>query len=323
MKDENVSTFLTYLEAEDAALSLLQNNYQQLAIPDAESRSYQNIAAFQAYLSHGKAYNSYGRDAPLFMKPVLLFYGMTHFMKASLLLIRPAYPESTTDLAHGLSSRKRKKRDYQFSLDEVLVQKRGLFPYFSQYVCQKDLLSIQKLSMGDMLGLIPELQDLLLMQEEKQHLIPAVKQQNTIDLPSSLSDHFQYSHRRFREFLHASSLQLTSDDQLTIQTPDTFWQSAGPLFYNTTNQQYHFLKQRSLAAIHECMAHYVLLYNLSMICRYETEWWTDFLHVSKPHEYPLIVQFLEVTCEKVPLLIGSFMQQRFLDTKKESGKKHD
>jgi YaaC-like Protein len=316
MKDENVSTFLTYLEAEDAALSLLQNNYQHLAVPDAESRSYQNIAAFLAYLSHGKAYNSYGKDAPLFMKPVLLFYGMTHFMKASLLLMRPAYPESTADLAHGLSSRKRKKQDYQFSLDEVLVQKRGLFPYFSRYICQKDLLSIQKLSMGDMLAIIPELQDLLLMQEERQHLTPAEQQQNTIYLSSSLPDHFQYTQRRFRELLHAFSFRLTSDDQLAIQTPDTIWQAAGPLFYSTTDQQYHFLKQRSLTAIHECMAHYVLLYNLSMICRYETEWWTDFLQVSKPNEYPLIVRFLEITCEKVPLLIGSFMQQRFLDTKK-------
>jgi hypothetical protein len=316
MKDENVSTFLTYLEAEDAALSLLQKNYQQLAVPDAESRSYQNISAFLAYMDHGKAYYSYGKDAPLFMKPVLLFYGMTHFMKASLLLTRPAYPESTADLAHGLSTRKRKKRDYHFSLDEVLVQQRGLFPYFSRYVCQKDLLSIQKLSMGDMLGLIPELQGLLLMQEEKQHLAPAEQQQTTIYLPSSLPDNFQYTQRRFRELLHSFSLKLTSNEQLAIETPDTIWQTAGPLFYSTTEKNFHFLKQRSLTAIHECMAHYVLLYNLSMICRYETEWWTDFLHVSKRHEYPLIVRFLEITCEKFPLLIGSYMQQRLLDTKK-------
>ncbi len=108
MHDENVSTFLSFLEAEDAALSFLQKSYQHLGIPDAETRSYQNISAFLAYLEHGKSYYSYGKDAPLLMKPVLLFYGMTHFMKASLLLTRPDYPESTADLAHGLSTRKRK-----------------------------------------------------------------------------------------------------------------------------------------------------------------------------------------------------------------------
>ncbi len=43
--------------------------------------------------------------------------------------------------------------------------------------------------------------------------------------------------------------------------------------------------------IHEIVAHYLLLYNLSMICRYETEWWYDLLHSYSNDAYPFIVQF--------------------------------
>ncbi|MFS0559130.1 YaaC family protein [Terribacillus sp. 179-K 1B1 HS] len=316
MHDENVSTFFSYLEAEDAALSFLQNSYQYLDIPDAETRSYQNISAFLAYLEHGKSYYSYGKKAPLLMKPVLLFYGMTHFMKASLLLTRPAYPESTADLAHGLSTRKRKKRDYQFSLDEVMLQQRGLFPYFSRYVCRRAFPTVKKVSMGDMLRLIPELQDLLSLQQEKQSLIEASCEKDTIILPDRILDEFQYTKRRFLEFLQSYSYQVTGHAQLAIQLPDTLWQSAGPLFFNPISQQYYFVQQSHWSGFHECMAHYALSYNLSMICRYEAEWWTDLLHINRRNEYPLIMRFLEVTADKFPILIGSYMLKHFQDIKK-------
>lgn len=52
------------------------------------------------------------------------------------------------------------------------------------------------------------------------------------------------------------------------------------------------------------MVHYLLLYNLSMVSRYEAEWWGDLL-VTKPEiDYPLITQFLKITAQKVPLLLG-------------------
>ncbi|SDC48793.1 YaaC-like Protein [Terribacillus halophilus] len=316
MHDENVSTFFSYLEAEDAALSFLQNSYQYLDIPGAETRSYQNISAFLAYLEHGKSYYSYGKKAPLLMKPVLLFYGMTHFMKASLLLTRPAYPESTADLAHGLSTRKRKKRDYQFSLDEVMLQQRGLFPYFSRYVCRRAFPTVKKVSMGDMLRLIPELQDLLTLQQEKQSLIEVSREKDTILLPDLLLDEFQYTRRRFLEYLQSYSYQVTGQSQLAIQLPDTLWQTAGPLFFNPISQQYYFVQQSHWSGFHECMAHYALSYNLSMICRYEAEWWTDLLHINRRNEYPLIMRFLEVTADKFPTLIGSYMFKHFQDIKK-------
>ncbi|MFP7493233.1 YaaC family protein [Terribacillus saccharophilus] len=316
MHDENVSTFQTYLEAEEAALSFLQASYRYLGIPDAETRSYQNISAFSAYLGHGKSYYSYGKIAPLLMKPVLLFYGMTHFMKASLLLIRPMYPESTTDLAHGLSTRKRKKRDYQFSLDEVLLQQRGLFPYFARYVCKRDLPTIKKVSMGDMFSLIPELQDLLSLQQEKQGLAKASQMHKTIILPDSLLDSFQYTKRRFLEYLDSFPFHITESEKLTLQQPDSLWQASGPLFCDPSANQYYFVQQSYLSSFHESMAHYILLYNLSMICRYEAEWWSDLLHINRRSEYPLIVRFLEVTADKFPQLMGSFMLQHFQDIKK-------
>ncbi|MFP7477216.1 YaaC family protein [Terribacillus saccharophilus] len=316
MHDENVSTFLSFLEAEDTAISFLQKSYQHIGIPDAEAQSYQNISAFLAYLEHGKSYYSHGQDAPLLMKPVLLFYGMTHFMKASLLLTRPAYPESTADLAHGLSTRKRKKRDYQFSLDEVLCQQRGLFPYFSRHVCKREFHTIKKVSMGDMFGLVPELHQLLTLQQGKRNLTEVVLKGDSLILQEGLLDEFQYTKRRFLEFLESFSFTITEQDRLAIKPPDSLWKAAGPLSCNSFTKQYYFIQHSHWSSFHECMAHYALLYNLSMICRYEAEWWTDLLHVNRQKEYPLIVRFLEVTAEKFPLLIGSYMLKHFEDIKK-------
>lgn len=318
MHDENVSTFLSFLEGEDAALSFLQKSYQHLGIPDAEARSYLNISAFLAYLEHGKSYYSYGKNAPLLLKPVLLFYGMTHFMKASLLLTRPAYPESTADLAHGLSTRKRKKRDYQFSMDEVLIQQRGLFPYFLRHVCKREFHSIKKVSMGDMFGLLPELHELLSLQQGKRFLTEVIREKDAVILPECLLDEFQYTKRRFLEFLKSFSFRIKKEEQFAMQLPDSLWQTAGPLYCNPLTQKYYFVQQSYWSSFHECMAHYALLYNLSMICRYEAEWWTDLLHVNRRNEYPLIVRFLEITADKFPLLIGSYMLKHFEDIKKHA-----
>jgi len=49
-------------------------------------------------------------------------------MKALILSRTPDYPQNTSVLRHGLSTRKRKKSLFRFRDEEVRVQKEGLFP---------------------------------------------------------------------------------------------------------------------------------------------------------------------------------------------------
>ena len=48
----------------------------------------------------------------------------------------------------------------------------------------------------------------------------------------------------------------------------------------------------------ELLIHYLLLYNLSMISRYETDWWYDLLGSYSSEDYPFIYQFLSISAQK-------------------------
>ncbi|MGG6433042.1 YaaC family protein [Anoxybacillus sp. D401a] len=217
----------------------LLERYKQEGREDAEKKSYNNCYPFMYYLQHGKKFYDTAREAPLAIKPVLLFYGNVQLLKACLLTIHPDYPESSSVLAHGVSTRKRKKQNYDFFKDEVKIQKHGLFTYFSEKMFHVKHVYGEKFSMEQLLRQIEEL--------------------------SPLFD----------------------------------------LYFKQQNEQNKH--------IHEIVAHYLLLYNLSMICRYETEWWYDLLHSYSNDAYPFIVQFLDVTEWKIP----SYLYRYLLHSKED------
>ncbi len=84
---------------------------------------------------------------------MLLFYGISQLFKACLLTIDPNYPESTTVLAHGVTTRKRKKQGYQFLEDEVKVQKNGLFTHVAEQLFHMKHLESEKFNMLDLMGI--------------------------------------------------------------------------------------------------------------------------------------------------------------------------
>ena len=55
------------------------------------------------------------------------------------------------------------------------------------------------------------------------------------------------------------------------------------------------------------MVHYLLLYNLSMIARYETEWWSELTKMMPNKDYPFIKTFLDITLQKSPFLIYEYL----------------
>ncbi|WP_368731596.1 YaaC family protein, partial [Pseudomonas sp. 2822-17] len=57
----------------------------------------------------------------------------------------------------------------------------------------------------------------------------------------------------------------------------------------------------------EIMTHYLLLYNLSMICRYEIDWWGELLYSFTNNDLSFIKSFLQCTSEKAPRLLQSLL----------------
>lgn len=217
----------------------LKQRYKNL--PDQEKLAFQNSYTIIYYIEHGKKYYDQSLIAPYELQPVLLFYGMVQLMKALILTVDPNYPETTQVLAHGVSTRKRKKSQYEFLFDEVKVQKNGLISYFSEKVFHMKQLEGEKYKMVDLLVQIPELQSTFkIMNKEKQSVPLCKKNENTFP---------------------------------------------------------------------ELLVHYLILYNLSMICRYETEWWGELFHTYASNDLPFITEFLETTKQKVPYFISLLFEE--------------
>ena len=75
-----------------------------------------------------------------------------------------------------------------------------------------------------------------------------------------------------------------------------------PLYYeHLTNTYYLPLTtdpRNPKPILPELLIHYLLLYNLSMISRYETDWWYDLLGSYSSEDYPFIYQFLSISAQK-------------------------
>ena len=85
-----------------------------------------------------------------------------------------------------------------------------------------------------------------------------------------------------------------------------------PIQYDYFEQTLHIpLEKEQFSSVQEILTHYLLLYNLSMIARYETEWWSELFHGFDSLDYPFIDQFLSVTTVKIPYLINLYLQVKF------------
>lgn len=288
--------------------TFLKDCYAELAISDAELRSYENCYPFIYYIEHGKKYYLLAKHAADEMKPILLFYGMIQLMKACLLTVDPAYPATTTVMAHGVSTRKRKKRNYQFLQDEVKIQKNGLLQHFLTFALQQEVTS-ERINMLSLFARIPEMNAIFLqcnMQKQSEKLTKI--SDGTYEIDGSLLDHLHMTENRLKTFLNMNVQKDKTKNSLRIELNRMIQPTdCLPFFYHSDGEYYIPLKRELFEPIHEIVVHYLLLYNLSMICRYETEWWYELFHHFSNYDLPFIQLFLTVSETKIPYLLAQYL----------------
>ncbi|WP_234969291.1 YaaC family protein [Bacillus massilinigeriensis] len=292
----------------------LKKSYLRLGIQNVAQLSYQNCYPFMYYLEHGKMYYSQAAQSPLPLKPILLYYGLIHLIKACILTVEPYYPETTSVLAHGVSARKRKKQHYSFFEDEVKFQKHGLFPFMAEKLFHMKQLEGEKVSMAELLQNIPELSSLFAKLKGKHTFISLKKKGTRFTIPNAVLDSYHMTEGRFQAFYTAKSAvpvqfhQDGSDDNLhfTLDVPD--WKDPLPLKYDLHEECYAIpLIKEPFLLMPELLLHYLLLYNLGMIARYETEWWSELIRTMASDDYPFIQLFLDLSLEKGPYLISRLL----------------
>lgn len=314
---QNLSFFISSVHSQN----YLSHCYKTLHIEEGDRRSFDNCYPFIYYLEHGKSYYELANISPLSIKPVLLFYGMIQLLKACLLTVDPNYPESTSVLAHGVTTRKRKKQSYEFLQDEVKIQKNGLFTHIAEHMFHVKHLEGEKYTMEMLLKQVGELIDLFSYSKKTSDYVQIGRtNEREISIAHSILDRYHMTSERFIE--HFSNLcphldiqygQVGDEQSLCFISPVERWNglSCAPLAYDLHKDLYYFPASRDHKNnLPELLVHYLILYNLSMISRYETEWWSDLLRSYSTEDYPFIHQFLSATAEKVPYYIYLFLIQK-------------
>lgn len=309
MIEREIDSLYTWLQSQQTVQTFLRANYERMGDVDAETKSYENCNAFMYYIEHGLHFYESGKKMNIIVQPVMYFYGMTHLLKALLLTKRPNYPETTKVLAHGVSSRKRKKQNYTFIEDEVKVQHNGLFPYFSQHLFGMTNISTKKYKMHTLLSLIPEMHSLFLWADQQQLIEIGTADCQFLTFPTDVLDHYHLTESAFLQRLTRYLPNIIdtqfSSEHISIELSHPLHHSVGPFYIHSNNKTIYFPKQRShFLPLTELMIHYLLLYNLSMLCRYETEWWGELIATKPDIDYPYIKHFLKHIAYKTPLLLG-------------------
>jgi hypothetical protein len=259
----NISTF----QSASFTQNYLYKQYEKQGFSSPESLSYENCYRFIYYLEHGQKYYIQTKSAPIDLQPVLLFYGMIQLLKACLLTIDPLYPENSQVLAHGVSTRKRKKAQYEFLRDEVKIQKNGLLSHFSDKMFHVKHFEGEKYTMKMLLKLIPELHHLF-------HSLEATELSYKVSIPSTkklhitnkILDDYHISARSFTHFLSSRNPLITEEvaetnECMIVSLKKTLSPlSASPLLFDFTNEHYYILKKKEdCLTLPEIVVHYLLL----------------------------------------------------------------
>lgn len=308
----NWDSFLPFFSA-NFTQDYLKKCYQQQKLEKPELYSYEKSYPFIYYLEHGQIYYKQAELAPLIIKPILLFYGLVHLIKACILTMDPNYPETTSVLAHGVSTRKKKKQQYHFFQDEVKFQKSGLFPYMTEKLFHMKQLEGEKSTMEELLMQIPELNSLFSKVEGKSTFIQLKQDKDIVSIPSYILDKYHMTESRFIDYWKTKSTsrvlhENSSRDFINFKYPHLHFDEILPMKFSLEDSQLYFpLIRSTLSDFPELLIHYLLLYNLSMIARYETEWWSELIKMMPNRDYPFIQSFLNITSRKGPFLVYQFL----------------
>lgn len=296
----------------------LLQSYQEQGITEAVQYSFSNCYPFISYIENGLLYLKQASQIAVQIKPLLLYYGYTHLLKACVLIVDPIYPETTAVLAHGVSTRKKKKQQYEFLMDEVKIQRNGLFTHLASKMFHMKL-SEEKYSMITLLKEIPELSSLFKRMKGNLPQLPISLHREALHIDQAVLNHYHMTKDRFIQLaaekwrLPIDLENITEEDRLIklgLREPiSKNKESLLPFRYDYRLDTYTLSLQKDMLSqlLPDMLIMYLLLYNLSMISRYEIDWWTELFKEMGHQDLPFISGFLDVAEFKIPIIVGEWL----------------
>lgn len=317
---------LSYFENEFFSRQYLKECYQRLSIPYPERAAFRNVTPFMIYIRQARNIFLSLDNSSLWMEPVQLYYGMMSLLKACILTMDPDYPRSTSVLRHGISTKKRKKEVFRFLLDEIRIQKDGLFPFYQRLFsipCRKDYTPFQ------LLHFLPDIKETIQTFTGKSYFIPVdltsspSKDVMVFSLSVEVLDRLHISLEAFVDFLNrtgkevafglttqpkkGSKIELSwKPDHPSIQHVDNWKYGFNhPYFYENKKGDHFFWirNDHQDSPLPEMEAQYLLLFALSMLCRYEPPLWAEVMDINASTEGIMIQELLQLVRRKFPNFI--------------------
>ncbi|WP_338787895.1 YaaC family protein [Metabacillus sp. FJAT-53654] len=292
----------------------LEKTYEKFLYENSKKLEYDNCLRFVYFLKHGENFFTQANQSPPAIQPMLLFYGISQLIKACLIIIDPEYPSTSSVLAHGVSSRKRKKQQYHFLEDEIKIQRNGLFSHVANKIFQINHLEAEKYSMELLLKQIAEMNEVFSFHHSQKTSVLVDQDHDQFLITESVAQLFHMSPKRLAEFLEERYLfefdKSNTEGIVLLKSVNSMaTYNCMPFSYHLEEGNFYLPTSREvLLKIPELLVHYLLLYNLSMISRYETEWWYELLLGASNDDYPFILRYMEIAKRKIPYFILNFLE---------------
>lgn len=313
---------LRYLETEPTARKYLASKYIQRGIDHPNRQAFQQSNRFLYTLKQARAYYHAASESDLLIKPLLLFYGCVNLLKALLIAQDPHYPQNSRMLQHGVTTRKIKKSPYVFLEDEIRPQKEGLFSVLTEKLNLSPI--CDRYSAHQLFSYLPELCSDFHRTLDQRFWYEVHVDRNHPDgtllrFPEAQEGIIFFSPDTFIEILNRQSpdgLRFDLSSELQIPQKSVHYRVNSsrsledhPLFSLNANQFLFWNYSSVDFPLPAWASHYLLLYLLGMVCRYDTTWWGDLVLSHSYAEMFLIEQFLRTHERDFPSRIWSLMEQ--------------
>jgi hypothetical protein len=281
-----------------------------------ERLAFQQSNRFLYTWKQARAFYHAAANADLLIRPLLLFYGCVHLLKGTLIAMDPSYPQNSRMLQHGVTARKLKRNPYQLLNDEVRPQKEG---FFTELAKAYGPVSLQdRYLVKELFASLAEVSDsyAAIVGTRKWYRIACTTTpgESVLTFPSAVDGTLAYSPETFQHLLQRlappgltfSSVQSTSSrygKQIRLSPDDLPLLETHPLFRRHDGSYYFWSGSPDSLPLPVWASHYLLLYVLGMLCRYETEWWGELVLSHGYAETYLVECFLSVHEQVFPTVI--------------------
>ncbi|WCK54533.1 YaaC family protein [Aneurinibacillus sp. Ricciae_BoGa-3] len=314
-----------FFESESTTKSFLGSVYERSHPEKAAVHAFQNTSKFIYYIKQARQYYRSAQTSDILVRPLLLYYGMVSLIKAFLVTRDPDYPSSSKVLQHGLTNRKIKKSFYSFAEEEVKVQKDGLLPHLCKFINQTPL--GDKYKVQDLLAIIPELQTAYRQLYKTPTLVEVIvtpesgtsKGCTPFYLPESVLDSLHLTLNGFIHYINRWNKGMgsfkTTGTEIYSRLVKCEWHHPNgidpslngqgfenPLFIADFKGNFYFRLNNEIQ-IDEIINHYMVMYVLGMMCRYETERWGEIIFSFASEDMYMIHEFLSASARKFPNMI--------------------